>query len=180
MGFSPQDAQEIVHYNRIVFARFVRRARSAGARAAFRSRGLGHDSWFRTLVHILNVQEVWLVFLVQGRDTDEELGRLFADPHRTPADWPQFDGYSRRVWSEVERSVRSLTDRDLKREVHAFWMPGRYTVRDAVLQTTLEQAHHLGEIIGSLWQGDLTPPEMTWLGVRRRLRSPSGRGSGSS
>jgi hypothetical protein len=54
--------------------------------------------------------------------------------------------------------------------VKAFWMPGDYTVRDAILQSTFEQAHHLGEIIGALWQDDRKPPDMTWIDVRRSPR----------
>ena len=50
-------------------------------------------------------------------------------------------------------------------------MPGRYVVSDGLLQTTFEQAHHLGEIIAALWQDDIEPPPMTWIevaNVRRR------------
>jgi hypothetical protein len=46
-------------------------------------------------------------------------------------------------------------------------MPGRYTVADALLQATIEEAHHLGEVIGALWQEDLSSPAMTWIDVRR-------------
>ncbi|MGI0130556.1 MAG: hypothetical protein ACREEC_10475, partial [Thermoplasmata archaeon] len=68
-----------------------------------------------------------------------------------------------------------LTPRDLDRRLFAFWMPGRYTVRDALMQTTLAQAHHLGEIIGVLSQDDVRPPEMTWIDVRRPPRRASAR-----
>jgi hypothetical protein len=60
-----------------------------------------------------------------------------------------------------------LTDRELHRTVRAPWMPGRYTVADALLQTTFEEAHHLGEIIGALWQENRPSPDMTWIEVGR-------------
>jgi uncharacterized damage-inducible protein DinB len=164
------DAEAIMEYNRAVFFRFVRRARRLPGTAATRSRGIGHESLLRTLVHVLNVQEVWLVYLVRGRNTDRELGTLFDDPRRHPETWKAFDEYATRVWAEIDATVRDLTPRGLARPVKAFWMPGRYTVRDALMQVTFEEAHHLGEIIGALWQDDRKPPDMTWLDVRRPPR----------
>jgi uncharacterized damage-inducible protein DinB len=164
---SPQDAARLVEYNRAVFERFVRRVRRLPGRAAQKRRGIGHESLFQTLVHILNVQEVWLVYIVRGRNSDAELEPLFADARRKPTDWAGFNAYAARVWAEVDRTVRSLTSRGMGRRVSVFWMKGRYTVRDAFLQVTLEEAHHLGEIIGALWQDDVEPPDMTWLDLAR-------------
>lgn len=166
-AFTPQDALAIVEYNRAVFGRFVRRVRNLPGKEAFRHRGIGHESYFDTLVHVLHVTEVWLVYLVRGRNTDTELDELFHDGRRHPTDWKGFDAYAKRVWSEVDGTVAALTPRTLGRRANAFWMPGRYTVRDAFFQTTLEEAHHLGEIIGALWQDDRKPPDMTWIDVRR-------------
>ncbi len=136
--------------------------------------GIGHESLFDTLVHILNVEEVWLIYIVRGRNTDPELGALFNDPTRHPTDWKTFDAYSKRVWDGVNATTRGLTPRRLREHVFAFWMRGRYTVADGYLQATLEEAHHLGEIIGALWQDDLRPPDMTWIDVRRppKVRRP--------
>lgn len=167
LGFTPQDALAILEYDRAVFGRFVRRVRNLPGREAFRPRGIGHESLFDTLVHVLNVTEVWLVYIVRGRDSDKELDALFEDSSRHPRDWKGFDAYAKRVWSGADETVRGLTPRALARRVKAFWMPGRYTVRDALWQTTLEEAHHLGEVIGALWQDDRRPPDMTWIDVRR-------------
>ncbi len=167
LSISPRDAQVLVEYNRVVFARFARRVRNLPGKEAMRRRGIGHESLFDTLVHILNVQEVWLVYIVRGRNSDKELGALFDDARRHPKNWKGFDEYAKRVWSGVDETLRVLTPRFLARPVSVFWMPGRYTVRDALLQTTMEEAHHLGEIIGALWQDDRKPPDMTWIDVRR-------------
>ncbi len=42
-------------------------------------------------------------------------------------------------------------------------------LRDALLQVTFEQAHHLGELIALFWQQDVEPPEMTWIDVRMEI-----------
>jgi uncharacterized damage-inducible protein DinB len=166
--FSREDAAAIVEYNRLVFDRFVRRVRRLPWTQASRKRGIGHESLFHTLVHVLNVQEVWLVYIVRGRNTDRELGALFEDTTRHPEDWKGFDAYARRVWAEVDATVAGLTPARLGRRVSAFWMRGSYTIRDAFLQATFEEAHHLGEVIGGLWQDDVAPPDMTWIDVRRK------------
>ncbi len=166
LRFGPGDARAIVAYNRAVFELYARRLGRLPGKAATRRRGIGHESLLATLAHILNVHEVWLVYLVRGREG--ELEELFSDPRRHPKDLAGLRAYSRRVWDGVEETLESLDARALGRRVAAPWMPGRYTVRDAILQTTLEQAHHLGEVIGALWQDDVEPPEMTWIDTRRR------------
>jgi len=163
------DVRTIYAYNRAVFDRYARRVRRLSPRAARRKRGIGHESLFATLVHILNVHEVWLGYIVWGRTSDPELEALFADRSRHPTDWTGFARYSKRVWSAVDDSIARLSEKDLGRPVKVFWMPGHYTVRDGVLQATLEQAHHLGEMIGALWQDDVEPPEMTWIDTNRAL-----------
>jgi len=166
LTFSPDDARAILAYDRAVFDRFVRRVRNLPGREAKRPRGIGHESLFATLVHILHVHEVWHAYIVRGRNSDEELGALFNDPARQPKNWKQFDAFAARVWAEVDRTYATMSPGGLGRTVKAFWMPGKYTVRDAVMQTTLEEAHHLGEVIGALWQDDRKSPDMTWIEVR--------------
>ena len=164
---TPDQARAIYAYNLRVFDRFVTRVRRLSGRAARKRREIGHQSLFDTLVHILNVQEVWLAYIVHGRNSDAELGTLFRDPTRHPRDWKGFAVYERRVHTALRTYLAELTPREMRRPVQAFWMPGEYTVSDAFLQTTFEEAHHLGEIIGALWQDDLRSPEMTWIGVGR-------------
>jgi uncharacterized damage-inducible protein DinB len=169
-SISLQGVQELVRYDRAVFERFVRRVRRMRGNAATRRRGIGHETLLATLVHVLNVHEVWLTYIIAGKNSRRELYALFDQERRHPTDWAGFDVYARDVWARVQASVDSLTARDLDRRVKAFWMPGRYTVRDAILQTTIEEAHHLGEVIGALWQDDVAPPEMTWMGVTKAPR----------
>jgi uncharacterized damage-inducible protein DinB len=175
MDFSVRDARALVAYDRAVFDRFVRRVRRLPRRSARRKRGIGHESYFGTLVHILNVKEVWMAYIVRGRNSDRELGALFDDRTRHPTDWKGFDAYQRRVWRAIDATLRSLTPRDMGRRVSVFWMPGRYSVRDAFLQSSFEEAHHLGEIIGAMWQDDVKPPDMTWLDLHRALAGRPGR-----
>jgi uncharacterized damage-inducible protein DinB len=169
------DLRSLVAYDRAVFDRFARRVRRLPWRAASRPRGIGHESLFDTLVHILNVREVWFAYIVRGRNSDAELEALFEQTARHPTGWKGFDAYARRVWDEVDATVAGLTPSSAGRRVSAFWMPGNYTVRDAFLQASFEEAHHLGEIIGALWQDDVQPPDMTWIEVRRAMGRRAGK-----
>jgi len=167
LTFGVEDARQILAYDRAVFDRFVRKVRRLPWKEATRAREIGHQSLFDTLVHVLNVHEAWHTIL-QGRS--RELDRLFQDPTRHPADWKGFEAYARRVWATVDATAASLSSKSLGRRVKAYWMPGTYTTRDAILQTTFEEAHHLGEVIGALWQDDRASPPMTWLDVTRAPR----------
>ncbi len=162
---TPAQARRVYAYNEEVFGRFVRRLRGRSWRSVRRKREIGHQSLFDTLVHILNVHEVWVGYILRGRTSDEELQRLFDDPARHPSDWKGFRAYNDRVWATVHDYLGKATPRGLSQPVKVFWMPGRYVASDGLLQATFEQAHHLGEIIGALWQDDVEPPEMTWVGV---------------
>jgi len=70
--------------------------------------------------------------------------------------------------------MAGLSDAELHRIVKVPWIPGRYTLEDVFFQSSFEQAHHLGEIIGAYWQMDRAPPQMmfipTLLGVRVSVR----------
>ncbi|MGA8275377.1 MAG: DinB family protein [Thermoplasmata archaeon] len=158
-------ARVLFLYNRSVYDRFVARVERLPPKASRRSRGIAHLSLFDTLVHILNVHEAWIVYILPGKV--RELPARFREPDRHPKDWAGFHAYETRVWGEVDRYLLGLTEKDLRRTVRAPWMPGRYTVSDALFQTTFEEAHHLGEIIGALWQEDRAPPDMTWIDIGR-------------
>lgn len=164
-----EEARELIDYDRAVFELYVRRLSSLPWRAVSRRREIGHQSLFRTLVHILNVHEVWQVYIVRGRTG--ELDALFRDESRHPKDWAGLRAYSDRVWSGIDETLERLTDRDFARSVRAPWMPGRYTVRDAFFQSTFEEAHHIGELIGAMWQDDREPPRMMWIPTRTALRA---------
>jgi hypothetical protein len=54
--FGPRDVLALVEYDRDLFERFARKVRRLPGKAAFRKRGIGHETLFDTLVHIVNVQ----------------------------------------------------------------------------------------------------------------------------
>ena len=162
---SLSDVRRLVAYDRSVLDAYARRLARMPWKVIAANREIGHRSMKNTLVHILNVYEAWFVAVAQGRwEIFERKGRR-PDECRS---WKDVRAYHRQVWVEVDRFVAGLTPRSLHRRLKAPWMPGRYTVEDAIYQASFEQAHHLGEIIGVLWQQDSEPPAMTWIQHMRR------------
>lgn len=160
----------LLGYDRALFDAFVHRIRRLPKKVTHRDLGIGHGSMIATLTHILNVQESWLLYIVPRRQ--RAIDALWQDPTRKPKDWKEFDAYAARVWGGIEARLATLTDPELDRRVKAFWMPGRYTVRDAVLQISFEEAHHIGELIGAMWRLNIAPPTMTWIELRPGSRNP--------
>ncbi len=164
-----QTVRDLWRYDQKVFDRFRRSAERRGWRAAIADRGTGHLSIKDTLVHILNVREAWLVAIAQDRWT------VMDDPGRSGGairSWSALRAYRDRVDASVVPWLARLRGPMLSKRVRAPWMPGRYTVEDAFFQASIEQAHHLGEIIGVYWQQDWSPPPMTWI---ENVRSPGRR-----
>jgi uncharacterized damage-inducible protein DinB len=163
-----QTVRDLWRYDQRVFDRFERSAERRGWRAAIADRGTGHLSIKDTLVHILNVREVWLVAIAQDRwEVTDDPGR-YGPAIRS---WSSLRAYRDRIDRAVEPWLARLREPMLAKRVRAPWMPGRYTVEDAFFQASIEQAHHLGEIIGVYWQQDWSPPPMTWIeNVRRTGR----------
>jgi uncharacterized damage-inducible protein DinB len=154
--------------DREMFGRFERAVRRKGWAAATVDHGIGHGSLKNTFVHILNVQEAWLVAISQERP------EIFRRKGRRPnalGSWAELARYRDLVWAEVDELLGSLDERTLDRRVRAPWMPGRYTIEDAFAQASYEQAHHLGEVIAVFWQAGGRPPKMTWI-ENAELRAP--------
>jgi uncharacterized damage-inducible protein DinB len=154
------NARRLIAYNRAVFEKFLKAVEKRGWKAATTNQGIAHLSLKNTLVHILNAQEVWLVVAAQNR------WEIVDDPRRRPDEvgsWKELHDYRDRVWAGMDSTLSGLTEADLGRRVQVPWMPGTYTLEDGVFQSSFEQAHHLGEIIGVFWQADWKPPEMTWI-----------------
>jgi uncharacterized damage-inducible protein DinB len=157
---SVRTVRRLVAYNHSVFLRFERSLARRPWKELVADRGIGHLSLKDTLVHILNVEEAWVVAIAQKR------WEIFDQNGRQPNEvgsWKELRAYRGRVWAEVGAFLSKVTERSLTGRVKAPWMPGRYTLEDAFFQVTIEQAHHLGEVIAVYWQADRAPPDMTWI-----------------
>lgn len=158
----------LVTYDRRTFETYERGIKRRGWAEAVKEREIAHHSFKDTMVHVLNVHEAWLIGSAQGR------WDVFKDPSRKRENvrsWSDLRHYRERVWGGIDDLMAGLTDGQLRRRVKVPWFTGRYTLEDAFFQTSFEQAHHLGEIIGAYWQMDVAPPQMMWIPLMRGVRT---------
>ena len=158
----------LVDYDKRSFESFERGIQRLGWSEATKEREIGHHTLKDTLVHILNVHEAWFVGAATGN------WDFAKDPSRRRANvrsWNDLRKYRKRVWMGIDDLMTGLTEKGLRRRVKVPWFNGRYTLEDAVYQSSFEQAHHLGEIIGVYWQMDKAPPQMMWIPMLRGIRA---------
>ena len=163
---NPAEFRKMYRYNRAVLDAFCRRLERLPWAVVSKDRGVTWHSMAGVFNHVLGVYDGWLNFVVQGESADDEAHRRAWDQLRSMA---EVRAFLEKLWPGVDRLLRNLTDASLRCKVRAPWQPKACTLEDALMQVTLEQAHHMGETIAMLWQEDLHPPEMTWLGTNWTL-----------
>ncbi len=164
---SVDSVRRLVRYDRLAFESFERGTKRLGWKEATKNREIGHLSFKDTLVHILNVHEAWLVAAAQDR---WEVGKDPTRRRENVKSWADLRKYRDRVWSGIDLLMDDLSESRLKSRVKVPWMSGRYTLEDAFFQSSFEQAHHIGEIIGAFWQMDKAPPQMMWIPLQLGTR----------
>lgn len=154
--------QRMYAYNRKVLENYLDRIRRMSWKEATKDRGTGFGSFRDTFLHILRVHDGWLNFVVPGRISEPR--HVLPDPnsYRSGRD---LELLLDKIWGEIDGRLAHLTEKDLLKVVKAPWMPGRYTLSDVLIQCTLEEAHHIGELIGASWQMNKTPPQMMWIPI---------------
>ena len=158
----------LVRYDMLAFETFERGIKRLGWAEAVKERETGHHSFKDTLVHILNVHEAWFVGAATG---DWTFARNPSRRRENIRSWGDLRRYRERVWTDIDELMAGLTDERLKQRVKVPWIKGNYTLEDGLFQTSFEQAHHLGEIIGAYWQMDRAPPQMMWIPLLRGLHA---------
>ena len=164
---SVDSVRRLVRYDRLAFESFERGIKRLGWKEATKNREIGHLSFKDTLVHILNVHEAWLVAAAQDR---WEVGKDPSRRRENVRSWADLRKYRERVWSGIDALMADLSEPRLRSRVKVPWMSGRYTLEDAFFQSSFEQAHHVGEIIGAYWQMDKAPPQMMWIPLQLGTR----------
>ncbi len=174
-----KEFRRIYRYNRAVMDAYARKLERLPWAVVSKDRGATWHSMAGVFHHVVGVYDGWLCYVVQGKDVMEETAAKSWD---SLASMREVRAFHDAVWDQVDVLIRGLTDASLRRKVKAPWQPKACTLEDALMQVTLETAHHLGEIIAMLWQEDIQPPAMTWLdiqwGLDARARRPRKRAAG--
>ena len=168
---STSDFRDIYEYNWRVLRDFCDALAKLPEDELLKNREATHESLKNIFHHILSVHDGWLNVAAQGASADPVMREKDFDDVRS---MEPLRGYMEKIIVKEKRFLSKLTDKDLDRGVQPEWKTRPHALRDALMQVTLEQAHHTGELIALLWQIDVEPPEMTWIDVRLLIKGDRG------
>jgi len=157
---SPETFKKVIQYNKVVLYEYIGALEKLPWKTVSQNMEASHSSMKDTVVHIITVYNGWLNYIARGRASEIPYDTGNPERYRSMKDVRAF---ADKVWAGVDSLVLGLDEADLRRRVKAPWFAVSNTLADALMQVTLEQAHHTGEIIALLWQLNIEPPEMTWI-----------------
>ncbi|TLZ70019.1 MAG: DinB family protein [Methanobacteriota archaeon] len=160
------DFRDIYEYNWRVLRDYCDALSALPEEAVLKNREATYQSMKNIFHHIVKVHDGWLNVSAQDDSPDPKVYDGDFDALPTMA---SVRAYMEKVIAKEQSFLASLQDGDLDRPVQAWWKKRPHPLRDALMQVTFEQAHHLGELIALFWQQDVEPPEMTWIDVRTAI-----------
>lgn len=118
------------------------------------------------MLHTIDAEDRLVNYVIPGRTKDWV--------SRNPDDFRDIDSVGKRL-KEVESKTKAYVTRiesaELERKVE-LPRPGTSSilvrVEDVLVAAALENIHHFGELIALLWQMDIEPPHMRWIGYLQR------------
>jgi len=162
-----RDLREVFAYNWRVLRNFGDALAALPPDVVATDRGATHGSMKSIFHHILSVHDGWVNVTAQGASADPAMREKVFDEVLSMA---ELRGYLEKIVAKEESFLANLKEKDLDRPIQPEWKERPHSLRDALAQVTLEQAHHVGELIALLWQQDVEPPEMTWIDVRLLMK----------
>ena len=166
-----RDFREVFAYNWRVLRDFCDALAKLPTDVVAKDRGATHGSMKNVFHHILSVHDGWLNVTAQGASADPGMREKDFDEVPSVA---ELRGYLETIIAKEGSFLAKLKEKDLDRRIQPEWKERPHPLRDALAQVTLEQAHHVGELIALLWQQDIEPPEMTWIDVRLLMKGDTG------
>jgi len=154
------DFRRIFSYNERVLRSFFDALNPIPWETLSKNMEASHNSIKNIFIHILTVYNGWINYNALGKS--ESIPWEQHDPKNYHS-MNQLAEFMGTVLDNVTHFIQELNDSNLPKKISAPWLEGEYALSDILFQVTLEQAHHLGEIIALLWQMNIEPPPMTWI-----------------
>jgi uncharacterized damage-inducible protein DinB len=160
------NSKVLVEYSQSVRNRYIEQLAALPWEEVTKDRGASFDSLRNILLHTIDAEDRLVNYIVAGRTRDWV--------SRSPEEFRDMDSIKKRA-SETESKTKvylaKLTAEELDRKVD-FPRPGNppmlVRVEDILIHAALENIHHFGELIAMLWQMDVEPPHMGWLGYLQK------------
>ena len=159
---SHMNSRALVEYSQSVRSRYIEQLVALPWEEVTKNRGASFDSLRNILLHTIDAEDRLVNYVIAGRTKDWV--------SRSPEEFRDMDSIKKRA-SETESKTKAylsrLTPEELERKVdfsRPRMPPMLVRVEDILIHAALENIHHFGELIAMLWQMDVEPAHVGWLG----------------
>lgn len=160
------DSKDLFEYSQLLRNRYLEQLATLPWEEVVKSRGASFDSLRNILLHTVDAEDRMVNYVIPGRVKDWV--------SRSPDEFQDMASVRKRakeVESKTKAYVARITPAELERKVE-YSRPGMppvpVRVEDILVHVVLEDIHHFGELIALLWQIDVEPPHMGWIGYLQR------------
>jgi uncharacterized damage-inducible protein DinB len=160
------DTRKLFEYSQALRNRYLEQIASLPWAKAVESRGASFDCLRDILLHTIDAEDRLVNYVITGRAIDWT--------SRNPDEFQDMDSVRKRA-REVETTTRAYVENmkpeELEKKVE---LPRRdlpslsVPVEDILVHAALENIHHFGELIALLWQTDVEPSHLGWIGYLQR------------
>ena len=160
------DSKNLFKYSQTLRNRYLEQIAQLPWEEVVKSRGASFDSIRNIFLHTIDAEDNLVNYVIPGRAKDWV--------SRNPDEFRDIDSIRKcagEVESKTKAYVTSMGPTELERKVE---MPRRempsiqVRVEDVLVHVALENIHHFGELIALLWQIDIEPPHIGWIGYLQR------------
>ena len=160
------DSKNLFKYSQTLRNRYLEQIAQLPWEEVVKSRGASFDSIRNIFLHTIDAEDNLVNYVIPGRAKDWV--------SRNPDEFRDIDSIRKRageVESKTKTYVTSIEPTELERKVE---LPRREMpsiqarVEDVLVHVALENIHHFGELIALLWQMDIEPPHIGWIGYLQR------------
>lgn len=160
------DAKSLFEYSQALRNRYLEQIAKLPWEEIVKSRGASFDSIRNIFLHTVDAEDRLVNYVI--------FGRIKEWIQRNPDEFRDINSirkHAKEVESKAEAYVSKVAPSELERKVEMprSGMP-TVTVRveDILVHAALENIHHFGELIALLWQINVEPPHMGWIGYIQR------------
>jgi len=160
------DSRKLFEYGQALRNRYLEQIASLPWAEVVESRGASFDSLRNIFLHTIDAEDRLVNYVIPGRTKDWV--------PRNPDEFQDIDSIrklAKEVESKAKAYVVNMKPEELERkvEIQRMGMPSMSVrVEDVLVHVALENIHHFGELIALLWQIDVEPSHMGWIGYLQR------------
>jgi len=160
------DSRKLFEYSQALRNRYLEQVASLPWAEVVESRGASFDCLRDILLHTIDAEDRLVNYVIPGRTQDWA--------SRNPEEFQDIDSIRKRardVESKAKAYFVNIKPEELegKVELPRKGMPTiSVKVEDVLIHAALENIHHFGELIALLWQMNVEPSHMGWIGYLQR------------